>query len=83
MLRTIEGIIEEDGRARLLEPVAVAPTSRVLVTVLEGRTESPASEIALLSETALAEDWLREEEDEAWQYLQQEPSSWSGSRSRT
>ncbi len=83
MLRTIEGIIEEDGRARLLEPVAVAPTNRVLVTVLEGRKESSVSEIALLSETALAEDWLREEEDAAWQYLRQEPSSWSGSRSRT
>ncbi len=32
------------------------------------------SETALLSEAALA-DWNREEEDEAWQHLQQEPVS--------
>ncbi len=83
MLKTIEGVIEEDGRARLLEPAGVAPTSRVLVTILEGRTERPVSETALLSEAALARDWLRDEEEEAWDYLQQEPSSSSGSRSRT
>lgn len=34
--------------------------------------EMPAdpNELALLSETALAEDWNRPEEDEAWQHLQ-------------
>lgn len=31
-------------------------------------------EAALLSEAALAEDWLRPEEDEAWSYLQDERS---------
>ncbi len=29
-----------------------------------------AGEPALLSEAALAEDWLREEEEEAWSHLQ-------------
>lgn len=29
-------------------------------------------ETALLSEAALAEDWLRPEEDEAWAYLQRQ-----------
>jgi hypothetical protein len=33
------------------------------------------SETALLSEPALAEDWNRPEEDEAWSHLQQVP--WS------
>ena len=33
--------------------------------------DSPApGETALLSEDALAEDWNREEEDEAWRHLQ-------------
>ncbi|MCI0486973.1 MAG: type II toxin-antitoxin system PemK/MazF family toxin [Blastocatellia bacterium] len=31
-----------------------------------------ASETALLSEHALAEDWMRPEEDEAWSHLQPE-----------
>ena len=30
----------------------------------------PVPETASLSETALAEDWYRPEEDEAWMYLQ-------------
>ncbi len=29
-------------------------------------------ELALLSEAALAEDWLRPEEDEAWAHLQRD-----------
>jgi len=35
---------------------------------------SAISETALLSEAALAEDWLRPEEDEAWAYLQRATS---------
>jgi hypothetical protein len=50
----------------------------VLVTILEETDEenqdfeavSSGGETALLSETALAEDWTREEEDEAWKHLQ-------------
>ena len=30
----------------------------------------PADETALLAEASLAEDWLRPEEDEAWEHLQ-------------
>ncbi len=36
---------------------------------------SDVSETALLSEAALAEDWNRPEEDEAWSYLQPAASS--------
>ena len=47
----------------------VCPTSgrRALVTILE---EEPVGETALFSEAALAEDWHRPEEDEAWTHLQ-------------
>ena len=43
---------------------------RALVTILEDRQVTSPSESALLSEAALAEDWNRPEEDEAWSHLQ-------------
>ena len=71
MLKTVEAILEKDGRLRLLEKVELAQARRVLVTFLEGDTAlEGASEAAILSQTALAEEWDRPEEDEAWQHLQ-------------
>ena len=69
MIKTVEAVIDEQGNIRLLEPIHPGPARRALVTILE---ESPAtvSETALLSEGALAEDWNRPEEDEAWAHLQ-------------
>jgi len=65
---TIEGEVDDQGIIRPKEPLRLAPGSRVLVTVLD-----PAvSETALLSETALAADWQRPEEDAAWSQLSQE-----------
>jgi hypothetical protein len=56
---------------RLLEPVCPGGVRRALVTILEEHpTERPA-ETARLSEAALAEDWDRPEEDEAWKHLQE------------
>ncbi len=66
MIRTVEAVIDEHGNVHLLEPVRPGGTRRALVTILE---ERPA-ETALLSEAALAEDWERPEEDEAWEHLQ-------------
>jgi hypothetical protein len=45
---------------------------RVLVTFLEDDETLPegVADTALLSEAALAEDWHRAEEDEAWRHLQ-------------
>ncbi|MGI8542179.1 MAG: hypothetical protein ACR2MD_01715 [Aridibacter sp.] len=43
-----------------------------MVTILEEKPAAAVSETALLSEAALAEDWNRLEEDEAWSYLQSE-----------
>ncbi len=73
MLRTIEAVIDEKGNVRLLEPVHLPAGRRVLITILE-ESVAEIPEPALLSEPALAEDWNRPEEDEAWSHLQQEES---------
>jgi hypothetical protein len=71
MIRTIEAVIDEDGNVRLLEPIQLPAARRALVTILEERPVAGVPETALLSEPALAEDWNRPEEDEAWSHLQQ------------
>lgn len=71
MIKTVEAIIDEKGRVRLLEPVAVARSRRALVTILEEEPASDPHEIAHLSEGTLAEDWNRPEEEAAWSHLQQ------------
>ena len=68
MLRTIEATIDRDGRVYLQQEVQLPEPRRALVTTLD----EPAyliSETTLLSENALAEDWTRPEEDEAWSHL--------------
>ena len=69
MIRTVEAVIDEDGRMRLLEPVHPGTARRALVTILDERPGT--SESAFLSEAALAEDWNRPEDDQAWAHLQQ------------
>jgi hypothetical protein len=71
MHRAIEAITEEGGGGCLLEAVRLPPGRRVLVVVLDD-AHAPGDEAALLSEGALAEDWDRPEEDEAWAHLQPE-----------
>ena len=75
MLRTIEATLETSGRVTLKEAFAVTGPTRVLITILE---EVPAedwqlNEAAILSESSLAKDWLRPEEDEAWKHLNELP----------
>jgi hypothetical protein len=70
MIQTIKAVVDEQGRVRLLEEVKLTGVRRALVTILEEAPETEASETALLSEQALAEDWERPEEDEAWSHLQ-------------
>lgn len=72
MIRTVEAVIDEQGKVKLLQSVSLPQTRRALVTILEERPSEPISETALLSEAALAEDWDKAEEDEAWSYLQSE-----------
>jgi hypothetical protein len=70
-IRTVEAVIDEDGRVRLLEPVALGTPRRALVTILNEHAQVQTAETALLSERALAEDWDRPEEDQAWSHLQE------------
>lgn len=65
MMQTIEVEIDADGRLRSLEPQIKVPPGRALLTLLS----APAEETALLAQTALAEDWLKPEEDLAWAHL--------------
>jgi hypothetical protein len=70
MLKTVEAVIDPEGRVRLLEPLEVTGSRRVLVTLLpEAADEAGDLTSALLSEAALS-DWNREEEDAAWAHLQ-------------
>ena len=70
MIKTVEAVIDEKGNVRLLEPLHSRTARRALVTILEESPVERASETALFSEAALAEDWNRPEEDEAWSHLQ-------------
>ena len=67
MLKSLEARIETNGQVRLLEPVQVGRACRAIVTIIE---EPGVPETALLSQEALARDWDRPEEDEAWSHLQ-------------
>jgi len=69
MPRTVQAVIEPDGKVRLLEEVSVRKARRALVTILDEASESTAF-TALASEPALAADWDRPEEDAAWAHLQ-------------
>lgn len=68
VLRTIEATVEKDGTVRLHKKVRLPAARRAILTILD--EPMPVSETALLSEAALAEDWNRPEEDEAWAHLQ-------------
>jgi hypothetical protein len=70
MIRTVEAILQEDGAVRLLEFVPITGARRVLVTILDEEPLIGVAETALLSESTLAEDWNRPEEDAAWAHLQ-------------
>ena len=69
MVQTFEAVIDEQGNVHLLEDVQLPEARRALVTILE-EPIADVPETALLSEQALAEDWNKPEEDEAWSHLQ-------------
>jgi hypothetical protein len=70
MIKTVEALLDEEGHIRLLEPVLPGVPRRALVTILDEQPTEHVPESAMLSEAALAEDWTRPEEDEAWSHLQ-------------
>jgi hypothetical protein len=69
MLQTVLAQIDSDGQIRLLEKIKLTKSRKALVTVLDEDIET-IPESLLFSEAALAKDWNRSEEDEAWEYLQ-------------
>ena len=71
MQRTVNAVIDEQGQVRLLTPLKLAAARRALVTILEDEIP-PVQDATLMSEAALAEDWNRQNEGEAWAHLQQE-----------
>ena len=70
MIRTLEGVIDEQGNVRLLKSLELSRACRALVTVLDERPVPPVAGNTFLSEPALTEDWNRPDEDEAWAHLQ-------------
>ncbi len=78
MPKTVEVVVGEDGSIHLPDSITLKRDQRVLVTILEeeneteqgSKTELSPRETTLLSEDSLAEDWTREEEEEAWKHLQ-------------
>ncbi|MFI3217525.1 MAG: hypothetical protein QX189_00145 [Methylococcales bacterium] len=66
MLQTIEVHIDAKGHIQLTEPLPPLFQGRALLTLLEPINH----EAALLSEQALATDWLKPEEEAAWAHLQ-------------
>jgi len=73
MIRTVQAEIDEKGNVRLLEPVRLKGRRRAVVAILDEHTGAAELETAVLSEAALAGDWNRPEEDEAWSHLRQAP----------
>lgn len=72
MIQTVEGVIDSQGKVRLPVDVHLPAGRRAFVTVLDEPADTEISETAILGEASLAEDWLRDEEDEAWLHLQTE-----------
>jgi hypothetical protein len=74
MMHSYAAEIDTRGRIRLLEPVHLPGPCRAVVTVLEPlpNTTGDQDDQAMLhvTESVLARDWNRHEEEEAWAHLQ-------------
>ena len=69
MENIFEAVVETDGRIRIQSPVHLKTGSKVFVSVPSDDPDSVISGV-VLSETALAADWLNAEEEAAWAHLQ-------------
>ena len=68
-LTAIEATIDPDGHVNTDRPLPITRTTKVILTLVIDDGAEP--DLALTSEAALAKDWNREEEDEAWATLQE------------
>jgi len=73
-LQAVEGLIDENGTLKILGNVTLPKSRRVITTILDEEPSDEAVDLALLSEAALAQDWERPAEDQAWSHLAQLPS---------
>lgn len=69
MENIFEALVETGGRMRIQNPVHLKTGSKVFASVPSDDPESVISGV-VLSETALAADWLNSEEEAAWAHLQ-------------
>lgn len=67
-MRTVEALIDRDGHVRVLEPLHPGAGCRALVVIFDD--EDARADGARLSEAAVAPDWARPEEEDAWAPLQ-------------
>ena len=81
MLQAIEAVTDRNGMLRLLSPIKLPRSRRVIITILDDEASDEMSDpastsLALLSEAALAKDWERpyDASREAWSHLAQLPS---------
>ena len=74
MLQAIEGVIDQDGKLKISSKVTLPKSRRVIITILDEEPSDDIVDLALLSESSLARDWERPEEEEAWSHLAQLPS---------
>ena len=74
MLQAIEGVIDRHGRLRIPKSVKLPRSRRVIITILDEEPSEASENLALMSEAALARDWNRPEEDDAWSHLKELPS---------
>jgi hypothetical protein len=74
MLQSIEGMTDQDGKLKILGNFNLPKSRRVIITILDEEPSDEGFNLALLSESALARDWERPEEDDAWSHLAQLPS---------
>lgn len=63
-----EAVVDKDGRIRIQGPVHLKAGAKVFVSV-PGDDPDPVINGVVLSETALAADWLNPEEEAAWDHL--------------
>ena len=68
-LTAIGETIDPDGHVNTDRPLPITRTTKVILTLVIDDGAEP--DLALASEAALAKDWNREEEDEAWATLQE------------
>ena len=68
MTKVVDATIAEQNDVKSIRPIRLPKLRRAFATIFSEELRIP--EIALLSEAALAEDWLGPEEDTAWAHLQ-------------